>query len=214
MNLKATVILFSYEKKFLNSVWKFSLYYPTQEKLVLFKYIFFFLPQHFGGFTLEVEAFFFFLVGPISANSKRNNSIIDGLWRRSWVRKNRKLIAINNITLKLWGFYLFSKSFLKNHVKVFPYCENNYYWHSIIQLPIVWNHYWLSVWNSWSNIKRTTPGYFIKWVILLVAYLWNVGSAITELCAMNLVICEISAATIPQSSQLLSAFNYSQKALS
>ena len=84
--------------------------------------------------------------------------------------------------------------------KLFHICLSlwkNNHWHSIIQLPVVWNHYWLSVQSSYSNIKTTSGCYFDEWMILKfdleVACLWNANSA-CELRAVSVVTCELWAA--------------------
>ena len=82
----------------------------------------------------------------------------------------------------------------------------NNYWHSVIQLPILWNHYCLSVQGSLSNTKTTSRRYFDKWVILKwdlrVACLWIATLAISEFRSASLVICE-QCATIQQVCELL-----------
>ena len=69
----------------------------------------------------------------------------------------------------------------------------NNYRHSIIQLPIIWNHYWLSVQSSWSHIKTTSERYFNKWVYskLRPACCVSVKCKLSNLRVQNCTHCEL-----------------------
>ena len=84
--------------------------------------------------------------------------------------------------------------------KLFHICLSlwkNNHWHSIIQLPVVWNHYWLSVQSSYSNIKTTSGLYFDKWMILKFdlrsVCLGNVSLGVFEFWALIQPVCELRA---------------------
>ena len=86
--------------------------------------------------------------------------------------------------------------------KLFHICLSlwkNNHWHSIIQLLVVWNHYWLSVQSSYSNIKTTSGCYFDEWMILKFdlrgVCLGNVSPAVFEFWALIQPVCELRAVT-------------------